>query len=252
MKKLLLSILIFLMAVTPSWALTTYNCNYLTGGNARALDYLSVSDLSDGDRAIIVYQSGVSHYYVYFRYDASGTTAENTTAHPYYVRPNDYATAGVWVEVTPKWVDLGASLSMVDLTITGTLTVSSIVATGSVQGGIVVATISNTATLSGATKYGGYVTSKNATSGVTVTVPTAGGAGENFVIYIPTDTFNSGGTIYVHFTAGDSLRCNQDILAGVSKFILSGTTFQKRIFCFSGEAGIWNIMTFGAPTVDWD
>lgn len=101
MKRFLLSILLILALAVPSWAIVTYNCEYLTGGAQRALDYLSVSDLNNGDRAIVVYGSGVSKYLYYFKYDASGVTAENTYIHPYYVRPNDFATAGVWYEVPP-------------------------------------------------------------------------------------------------------------------------------------------------------
>jgi len=76
-------------------ALTTYNCTALTGGATRALDALSVDDLSAGDRAIAMISGDKA---LLFEYDATATDSENTTVHPYKVRPDDYATAGVWIE----------------------------------------------------------------------------------------------------------------------------------------------------------
>lgn len=97
MKKLLFIILLALSFVMPplsAQAVTTYNCNGLTGGTQRDLDYLSVSDLNNGDRAIVL--TGTIKYH--FKYDSTATNAENVTTHPFKVRPDDYATAGVWIE----------------------------------------------------------------------------------------------------------------------------------------------------------
>ena len=74
--------------------LTTFNCTALTGGAARALDSYAVAGLTDGDRAICA----VGGVLLYFMFDADGTDAENVSAHPYKVRPNDYDTQGVWIE----------------------------------------------------------------------------------------------------------------------------------------------------------
>lgn len=73
---------------------TTYNCDELLGGTDRCLDNLSVAVLNDKDRAICA----VSGDFLYFVYDAEGTDAEQTTNHPYIVRPDDYSTGGNWVE----------------------------------------------------------------------------------------------------------------------------------------------------------
>lgn len=99
MKRIFLSILLFLALSSPAMAIVTYNCDSLTGGAQRSLDYASVNDLNDGDRAIVVAPSGSTNYFYMFKYDASGTTAENTSSHPYYVRPDSYVTKGVWYEV---------------------------------------------------------------------------------------------------------------------------------------------------------
>ena len=72
----------------------TYNCNGLTGGGSRVLDSHSVNDLVNNDRAIC----GVSGELLYFKYNATGTTAEQVVAHPYLIRPNDYVTQGNWEE----------------------------------------------------------------------------------------------------------------------------------------------------------
>jgi len=73
---------------------TTYNCDALTGGAARALDSLSVGDLTTGDRAVIA----VSGEFLYFVYDSTATAAENVSTHPYVVRPDDYSSGGNWEE----------------------------------------------------------------------------------------------------------------------------------------------------------
>lgn len=74
---------------------TTYNCNALTGGGSRALDAISVGSLADGDRAKCMVSGKLTH----FKFNASGTDAENVSVHPYTVRPDDYgAGPGVWEE----------------------------------------------------------------------------------------------------------------------------------------------------------
>jgi hypothetical protein len=90
----------FIFLASSAGAVTTYNCTALTGGAARALDSYSVNDLSDGDRAIVA--TSDDEFY-YFEYQASETDAEATTNHPYRIRPDDYASSGVWYEQMP-WV----------------------------------------------------------------------------------------------------------------------------------------------------
>lgn len=72
----------------------TFNCTALTGGGSRALDAISISDLTAGDRALCA----VSGQFLYFEFDSTLTDAEGTASHPFKVRPDDYSTGGVWVE----------------------------------------------------------------------------------------------------------------------------------------------------------
>lgn len=73
----------------------TYNCTALTGGATRALDSHSVANLQDGDRALVALPTNKM---LYFEFVAASTDAEDVSAHPYKVRPDDYSTAGVWIE----------------------------------------------------------------------------------------------------------------------------------------------------------
>lgn len=71
----------------------TWNATALTGGATRALDAIATASLTDGDRAI----SLVSGALYIHEYDSAATDAE---ASPDYIRPDDYATSGVWVQQT--------------------------------------------------------------------------------------------------------------------------------------------------------
>jgi len=75
-------------------AYTVYNCTALTGGAERALDALAVASLAANDRAICVV-SGVLYVFSF----STGTAAEQTTTHPYIIRPDDYGTSGNWTEL---------------------------------------------------------------------------------------------------------------------------------------------------------
>ena len=75
---------------------TSYNCTALTGGADRALDSYAVATLVDGDRAFVSLATG--QRFLYFVFVAASTAAEDVAMHPYAVRPNDYATQGVWLE----------------------------------------------------------------------------------------------------------------------------------------------------------
>lgn len=75
-------------------AYTIYNCLDLQGGGTRSLDSLSVGDLSNEDRAI-VFNNGKAFF---FEFDSTSTESETIAAHPFKIRPDDYASAGVWIE----------------------------------------------------------------------------------------------------------------------------------------------------------
>lgn len=79
---------------------TVYHCNALTGGADRALDSYTCVNLNADSRALV---SDATHGFLYFKFNASSTDAENVTTHPFKVRPDDYATlgAGVWEETPP-------------------------------------------------------------------------------------------------------------------------------------------------------
>ena len=82
----------------PASALTTYNCDALTGGGSRDLDSIAVASLSDGDRAMCAVSENNENRLYYFEFQAAATDAERTTQRPYRIRPDDYSSAGVWYE----------------------------------------------------------------------------------------------------------------------------------------------------------
>lgn len=83
--------------------ITNFIATSLTGGIDRALDeYYITPTLThiyggqiDGDIAHVI----VGGKIYFFRFDATATDAEDVVTHPYKVRPDDYSTAGVWIEL---------------------------------------------------------------------------------------------------------------------------------------------------------
>lgn len=68
----------------------------LTGGGTGALDKIPVAELTDGD---IGFVATTDYFYVY-KFDSDATDAESTPEAGYqYIRPDDYATAGVWMQI---------------------------------------------------------------------------------------------------------------------------------------------------------
>jgi hypothetical protein len=61
----------------------------LTGGGTGALDKVGVASLSDDDVAWTI----VGDVLGFYQYHSAATDAENS---PYYIRPDDYSTSGVW------------------------------------------------------------------------------------------------------------------------------------------------------------
>ncbi|MFB5622443.1 MAG: hypothetical protein ACE5RH_00440, partial [Nitrosarchaeum sp.] len=100
MKKIILYIFCICLLYNDAYASRFYGCTSTTGGGSGALDALDITavsapntnNLSNGDGAIVVTSSGAYIYY----FDSTATDAE---ASPDYVRPDDYATAGVWIRV---------------------------------------------------------------------------------------------------------------------------------------------------------
>lgn len=76
----------------------------LTGGGTGALDKIPKAEIADGDIGIVVV-GNASHIY---QYNAASTQADDGLN---YIRPDDYATAGVWHLVTNKAAAFTASRS---------------------------------------------------------------------------------------------------------------------------------------------
>jgi len=251
MKRTLLTIFLILALVLSAWAIDTKNCDYLTGGAQRALDYLSVGDLNNGDRAIVAYRSGNSDYLYYFKYDASGTTAENTSVHPYYIRPNDYSTAGVWYEVSPAWLDINASLTVSGLTVTGTNNVYNLDASGRLSGKLPITDINGAVgvTLSGVSLYGGLVCNTSATNMVTAFVESC--TKGMSAVFVLTKDRTTGSTIWVTFPSTQTLinktSFKTGVVAGCSVYQLSGTT-GVGISMIAVKDNTWHVYEDGSPT----
>lgn len=80
-------------------AIKCFGATSLVGGGTGALDALQISDLADTYRAVVIDEAnGV----LFFHFDAAATDAEDVATHPFKVRPDDYATAGVWIEIEPS------------------------------------------------------------------------------------------------------------------------------------------------------
>jgi hypothetical protein len=95
-------------AARPNSKKGIYFMYSLTGGATGSLDSLDITgastpneyDLIEGDTAIVTTISGSTvNFYIYV-FDASGTDAESS---PDIIRPDDYASAGVW-----RSVDIGS------------------------------------------------------------------------------------------------------------------------------------------------
>lgn len=232
MKKLILSILIAVFMTflgLTAHALVTYNCSSLTGGDSRSLDYLSVSDLSDGDRAFVMYTSGTSAYLAIFEYYASGTSTEETTGHPYVVRPDDYATGGIWVEQPPSWVEIQTALTISSLTVNndmsvgGTYTINDLDATGEITAALKIFNLTGTtSSLCATARRGAFISNYDAQTGISVIV-TAVSAGDNFHV-----THGSEQPFSLCFGSGVSIINDMTFVtgsvSGSCQYQLSGTT----------------------------
>jgi hypothetical protein len=81
--------------------ITTYNCKDLIAESGdRVLSCIDINTLVEGDRAFVVMNDEVLQRknLLFFEFVAASTKANNTSVHPYHVRPNNYSGAGVWEE----------------------------------------------------------------------------------------------------------------------------------------------------------
>lgn len=257
MKKLFLSTLIILslLIAIPAHAIVTYNCTSWSGGTSRALDYISVSDLNNGDRALIVFTSGVSSYLGMAQYDSSGTTAENTSSHPYFVRPDDYTSSGVWVEIPLSWVDLQTTLIISNLTVTGTNSVVNLDASGRLSGALLETGVTTgTNTISGVSQRGGIIHNLEADSEVTC-VLTSATKGDSAIFILAKDMIG-GSTMWVQIPDTDqiinSVSFKTGTGAGTSYYYLSSAETSgitgEGISLISPADGKWYVYEERSPT----
>lgn len=95
-------------------------------------------------------------------------------------------------------------------------------------------------------------TARAPTSGVSVQLESPDAAGYDVVFIMENSSYDAGTTTYLHFPSGDNIASADTITAGVSKYIMSGTTDAQKIICHSTGTSIWYVTTTGSPTVDWD
>jgi len=105
-------------------------------------------------------------------------------------------------------------------------------------------------TISGTSAYGTFIRG-NSASEVTV-VFTSAVKGMSSIVHIDRQTSISGATINVLFEEGDTLRAATDIVAGASKYTLSGNTNAQRLIIWSSGQSEYTIIEVGAPTVGAD
>lgn len=105
--------------------------------------------------------------------------------------------------------------------------------------------------VSGQMVTGASNAARNPLSGVSIRFKSPSG-GESGVLYLGDDTAQTGNTIYALFEAGDNIICADDLIAGTSKFILSGTTDAQSLYVVSTGTSEWFIRPYGSPTVDWE
>jgi hypothetical protein len=88
------------------------NINHLDGIVGSGLRYLKnipIATIQDGDIANVI--SGNEN--LIFIFDSDGVSAEQTTTHPWVIRPTDFITQGIWIEKLPSGVSNGYNGSIV-------------------------------------------------------------------------------------------------------------------------------------------
>lgn len=152
---------------------TLYHAQGLTGGGDN-LDGYSGAVLEEGDFCF-TFDSDIFYCHVF---DADGTDAE---ASPTVIRPDDYATAGVWKLLGSPYGDLQTQPEIV----------AGLPVTGGITGGNMSKTAANTVTISATSCLDSGLTTKLYTSAdATVTIPSAA----NTIYHIFLVKLVSGGT----------------------------------------------------------
>lgn len=126
----------------------------LTGGTQWSLDWFPIASLIDQDKAVVT--DGTNIYF--FEFDATSVLAEDVVTHPYKVRPDDFSTAGVWIEQVPYSSGGGS----------GTVTSVSVVTANGISG-----TVANPTTTPAITLTLGAIT-PSTVNGLTLTAQAIG------------------------------------------------------------------------------
>lgn len=231
-------IMVLALMLVASWsfaAITAYKKTARTGGGASAMDGVDGATLTDGSMAE-VFDSGVS---VVWKYELDATCSESESD-PDIIVPDTNPGTKCWrligkISKSPI-IEYGT-----DRFVTGKWNYINVAANSGT-------TLSGTSVF--ATAITGVSTpARPMTSGITLFMVSPSG-GENCMIYNDSDTASSGNTLYVHFQPGDTVKSNVACTAGVSKYIISGTTLEKKLVMWSNGAGVWVIDAVGTPTVE--
>ena len=115
---------------------------------------------------------------------------------------------------------------------------------GTIIGGIFPIDLTSSETITGASTFGGWMTSSVA-SEVTATLGHSTGAGENIVFRNLGDTSLTGGTIFGIFEAGVSNQIITEsgvtIVTGATAFEVSGTTLNQVVVLIGSGVSIWEL-----------
>lgn len=112
-------------------------------------------------------------------------------------------------------------------------------------------------TPSGETCFGAHLSAvsafetRGALNGVTVYVPSGTGNGESMLFYSESLTSEAGTTLWVVFWPKDDLVTDEVMDAGVSCFMVSGTTMDELVYVQSNAPSAWMVKTSGSPTIQW-
>ena len=124
---------------------------------------------------------------------------------------------------------------------------------GKVIGQIYPINLKSSETITGASKFGGWITSGTsdvARSGVTATLESSTGQGESMVFYLANDTAQSGTSIWVVGPAGDTFICESNITSGTSKIALTGTTMSQVVTLTGTGVSTWTVISKATPTIE--
>ena len=90
---------------------------------------------------------------------------------------------------------------------------------------------------------------RSPTAGVSILAKAPTAAGQNAVIFLKNYTAESGTTLYLTFEVGTTVVSTDKVIAGTSKYQLSGVTDYQKVVLVSLGVGTWFVSTSGSPSV---